>query len=412
MAGYVFKNGIMVSAGRNAVAGDLSISGEILTMGNTGSGPTADLGELSFVYPSLINTHDHFQGNYLPAVGPKPGTFYLTWLPWDNDLKASDAFTERSRLSRQELYSLSAYKCLFSAVTTVNDHFPQEINRNMLPALPVRAILEYGLAHEVCSYDLQWGDGIAAEHERAVRNRWPFITHLSEGFDDESMHGVETLEKLGVLDSHCLLVHCIGLSDEDIGKIAGAGASVSWCPASNMFMFNVTAKVRKMLRAGINMTLGTDSSATGSINFIDEIQYARKVYQKMYGEDLSPQTLFEMITINAAKAFWMQDRIGTLDEGKLADLLVLRGRKNDPYENLVSASMQDIEFIALAGKPLYGELRFLDFFGGKLPKGYSRITVGDRPMFVIGDPSALYTEVRRKVGYHKVLDYLPFEPQA
>jgi hypothetical protein len=132
----------------------------------------------------------------------------------------------------------------------------------------------------------------------------------------------------------------------------------------------------------------------------------------MYGEDLAPKTLFEMITINAAKAFWMQDRIGTLDEGNLADLLVLKGRRDDPYENLVSASMEDIEFIALAGKPLYGELRFLDFLGGKLPGGYSQITVGNRPMFVIGDPVALYREVRRKVGYKKILDYLPFEPQA
>jgi hypothetical protein len=73
--------------------------------------------------------------------------------------------------------------------------------------------------------------------------------------------------------------------------------------------------------------------------------------------------------------------------------------------------MQDIELLVLAGKPLYGELRFLDLLGGQLPKGYSKINVGNRPMFVIGDPAALYKETRRKVGFRKVLDYLPFEPE-
>jgi hypothetical protein len=345
-------------------------------------------------------------------VGPKPGSFYLTWLPWDNDLKASRTFAERSKLSRENLYNLSGYKCLFSGVTTVNDHFPQKLNGQILPTLPVRAILEYGLAHECSSYDLKWGDGIEIEHDRAVKNKWPFITHLSEGFDEESMHGVENLEKMGVLDNHCLLIHCIGFSDEDIQKVARAGASVSWCGFSNKFMFNVTCKIRKLLKAGVNVSIGTDSSATGSCNFLAEIKYDRELYRNMYGEDLPAQAIFEMVTINAAKAFWMDDRIGTLDEGKLADLLVLKGRADDPYENLVSACMEDIELLILAGTPIYGELRFLDIFGGKIPDGYTQISVGGRPMFVKGDPAGLYREVRQKIGFKKALDYLPFEPES
>jgi hypothetical protein len=117
-----------------------------------------------------------------------------------------------------------------------------------------------------------------------------------------------------------------------------------------------------------------------------------------------------MLTVNAARALWMDDRIGTLEEGKLGDILVLKGRKDDPYENLVSASMKDIELLVLAGKPIYGEIRFIDLFGGELPTGYSQITVGKKPMFVAGDPARLYAECRRKIGFKKVLDYLPFEP--
>jgi cytosine/adenosine deaminase-related metal-dependent hydrolase len=367
------------------------------------------------VYPALINTHDHLQGNYRPPVGPKPGVFYLTWLPWDNDLKASDTFKERSQLSREDLYNFSGYKCLFSGVATVNDHFPQKFNRKILPTLPIRAILEYGLAHETSSYDLKWGDGVETEHERAVKNKWPFITHLCEGFDEESMGGVEHLEKLKILDKHCLFVHCISFSDKDIEKVAKAGASVSWCGFSNMFMFNVTCKIRKMLKAGVNLTIGTDSSATGSANLLAEMKYDRDLYRRLYGEDLSAETMFEMVTANAARAFWMQDRTGVLEKGKLADILVVKGRHDDPYENLLCSSMEDIELLTLGGVPIYGEFRFLDLFGsslkkGELPEDYTAIKVGGRQMFVKGDPAGLYREARRKIGFKKVLDYLPFEP--
>jgi cytosine/adenosine deaminase-related metal-dependent hydrolase len=406
---YSLKNGVIVTAGRNVTSGNLGVKGS--TIVPPGKTLPVDLHGDSFIYPALINTHDHMQGNYLPRVGPKPGTFYLTWLPWDNDLKASATFSERSHLLKEELYTFSAYKCLFSGVATVNDHFPQVLNKAILPNLPIRAILNYGLAHEASSYDLKWGDGVEIEHERAVQNKWPFITHLAEGFDEESMNGVPALEKMGILDKHCLLIHCIGFSDEDIRKVAKAGASVSWCGASNMFMFNVTCKIRKMLEAGVNVTIGTDSSATGSYNFFAEIHYDRELYRRMYGEDLPAKKIFEMVTINAARAFWMEDRIGTLEEGKLADILVLKGRVSDPYENLASASMEDIEFLSLEGVPLYGELRFLDILGGTLPAGYSQITVAGRPMFVKGDPGSLYIEARKKIGFKKVLDFLPFEPE-
>ena len=406
MSDYTLQNGMLAGASGKAigVAKDKIV--------NPGVGQTIDLKGNSYIYPGLINTHDHLQGNYRPPIGPKPGIFYLTWLPWDNDLKASDTFKERSKLSREDLYALSGYKCLFSGVTTVNDHFPQKFNAKILPTLPIRAILEYGLSHEATSYDLKWGDGIEVEHKKAVKNSWPFITHLSEGFDEEAMNSVNYLESLNVLDSHCLFVHCIGFSDEDIKKVSKAGASISWCGFSNKFMFNVTCKIRKMIKAGINVTIGTDSSATGSANLLEEMRYDRDLYRSMYGEDLSPEIIFRMVTINAAKAFWMQEKIGSLEEGKLADLLVVKAQKNDPYENLLNMAMEDIELLALAGKPIYGELRFLDLLNGNIPKGYTEITVDGRSMFVAGDPSGLYLAARKKIGFKKVLDFLPIEPES
>jgi cytosine/adenosine deaminase-related metal-dependent hydrolase len=406
---YTLSNGVIVSPGKKAHTGNLGVKGEKIV---SPGGIVVNLKEKSFVYPSLINSHDHLQGNYRPPVGPKKGHFYLTWLPWDQDLKASETFRERSRLTREDLYALSGYKCLFSGVTTVNDHFPHKLNNHILPTLPIRAIREYGMAHECSSYDLKWGDGIEIEHERAVKNNWPFITHLSEGFDSECMRGVETLEKLNILDNHCLLIHCIGFSDKDIKKIAKAGASVSWCGFSNMFMYNVTAKIRKMLKAGVNIAIGTDSSATGSANLLAEIKYDRELYRKLYGEDLPAEKIFEMVTINGAKAFWMHEKTGSLDEGKLGDILVLKGKHDDPFENLVNAGMHDIELLILAGKPVYGEMRFLDIFKGELPSSYTQIKVKNKAMFVKGDPAGLYKEIREKIGFKKKLDYLPFDPDT
>ena len=52
-----------------------------------------------YLYPALINVHDHLRGNYLPKVGPKPGSFYLNWAEWDNDLKGAPVYTEREKNS-------------------------------------------------------------------------------------------------------------------------------------------------------------------------------------------------------------------------------------------------------------------------------------------------------------------------
>ena len=408
---FTLAGGTVVSCGKKPGTGKVSVKGENIVSGK--GRVSFDLRGKSCVYPSLINSHDHLQGNFLPQVGPEQGKFYLSWLPWDKDLKASEVFKERSLLTRKDLYDLSGYKCLFSGVTTVNDHFPQKLNRDILPLLPVRAIPGYGIAHECSSYDLRWGDGIEAEHARAKKNKWPFISHLCEGFDSEAMHGIEALENHKVLDRHCLLIHCISFSDADIKRAAKAGVSVSWCARSNMFMFNVTLKIRKMIKAGLNITIGTDSCATGSVNILDEMKYARSIYRNMYGEDLRAEKIFNMVTYNAAKAFWMSDRTGTLEEGKLGDILVIKKNCDDPYENLVNASMHDIELLVLAGTPIYGEMRFLSIFDttdmSVLKDNYSQIEVGNRAMFVKGDPAGLYMSVRRKIGFKKVLDFLPFD---
>lgn len=406
MTNYTIKNADIASGDAVRRRASVSVRGTKLAKGSD-TGQSFDLAGASFVYPALINIHDHFRGNYLPRVGPKDDKFYLNWAPWDADLKSSPVFDERSNITVEQMYFLSAYKNLFSGVGTANDHFPHEINGQYLPRLPIRAIEEYTLSHECSSFDLHWGEGIEIEHARAVERDWPYITHLEEGFDPESQDGIGILERLNCLDDHGVFIHCIGFSDEDIAKTARAGASISWCPASNFFMFNVTCKIRKMLKAGINVAIGTDSTATGSPNLLAEMKFAREVYRDMYGEELQAKTLFAMVTANPARAFRMSDRIGALEPGMNADILVLKARKDDAYENLASAAMEDIELLTVDGVPVLAEKRFESL----IPAGaeYEELSIGGRPMFCKGAPLTLYRGIREAVGFKKRLDYLPFD---
>ncbi|HET6452344.1 MAG TPA: amidohydrolase family protein, partial [Spirochaetia bacterium] len=360
-------------------------------------------------FPALLNIHDHFNGNYLPKVGPPPGEYYLNWSYWEKDLRNSDVIkVERARTSVEERYFLSAYKNLFSGVVTANDHFPHEWNEPFIPRLPMRLIRNYTLSHACSSFDLKWGDGFELEHARAVKSDFPFITHLEEGFDPETQAGIETLEAAGCLTDHTIMIHCIGFSEEDIQKVRRAGAHVSWCANSNVFMFNVTCKIKRMLEAGINVSIGTDSTATGSINLLEEMRYDRELYQRMYGEDLPARTIVNMVTVNPARAFRMQKETGSIAEGKLADVLVIRQQKDDPWESLVAARTQDIELLIQDGSPLLGDASYEELFAGRgVP--YSKVSIRGRAMLVRGDPAGLMERVRKAVGFRKVLDFIPLD---
>lgn len=371
------------------------------------AGKSVDLRGASHVFPALINAHDHFYYNYLPRVGPVEGKFYLNWSEWDRDYDSSYVSEESAKIGIENRYLLSSYKNLFSGVVTVNDHFPHHMNEPMIPMQPIRILRDYALAHECSSFDLKWGDGIEVEYAKATKHDIPFITHLEEGYDEETQRGLDILEEMGCLDGHDVLIHCIGFSDEDIRKAARGGATLVWCPASNLFLYNKTCKIRQMLQSGANVAIGTDSTATGSINLLEEMRFARATYRRLYGEDLPARRIVEMVTVNPAKAFRMDKKIGSLGTGMLADFLVLKAKSEDPYEDLVRATMEDIQLLAMEGVPIYGEESFGEFFS---PHSYSssRIQVGRKPMLVKGDPAGMLEMIRRLIGFRKIFDFLPF----
>jgi len=361
-----------------------------------------------YLYPAIINVHDHLRGNYLPKVGPKPGTFYLNWSYWDEDLHSAPVYYEREKNSIDDLYLLSAYKNLFSGIVTVNDHFPHKITDKYIPVLPIRVIKNYTLAHAVSSFALKWGDSIEEEHKRAIKKNYPFITHCEEGFDEETQSAVEKLEALNCFDKYDVLIHCLGFSDMDIKKTQKAGASIVWCPVSNMFMFNVTCKIKKILDANINVCLGTDATHSGSANIIEEMHFARKLYNKMYKENLPAETLYKMVTINPAKAFRMQNNIGSIEKGKIADILLIKPEEKDPYEAFVNLKMENIELLTYEGNPIYGSAEYEDLFKKK-EINYTKIKVKKKNKVIVGDPAGLLKKIRNTVGFKKTFDFIPID---
>ena len=305
------------------------------------------------IYPGLINAHDTLLASYHAFSGEKRP--YHNWLAWDNDVKSSSLFKERMLLEPETLYQLGAYRNLIAGTTSVLDHIPHFVRKAAPADLPVYLFPDFGLSHSVCSYSLDWGEGIAPEYKRAQKLGLPYITHIAEGFDRESTTSLRNLDREGGLGENTLLVHGLSLSEADMDLIAEKKASLVWCPVSNKNIYEKTAPIKELLERGVNICLGTDSAMTGSVNMIDELQGAIRQYGERYGEDISPSLLLEMATRNAARALRQPDR-GTPGEDSIADLLVIKGKyPRDPYRSLLEAELKEIYLVIRDGVPLYGE---------------------------------------------------------
>jgi cytosine/adenosine deaminase-related metal-dependent hydrolase len=355
------------------------------------------------LFPAIFNAHDHLFGTYYPKIGNGP---YVCWLPWDFDLKSSEVYKERNKNSAFDIYLIGSYKNLLSGVTTVHDHIPHKVNDQFIEDLPIRVLKDYALSHEASAYDLKWGDGISIEHRKAVKANIPYVTHVEEGWDEESMRGIDILLDHKALSDHTVIIHGIGFSPKDIDLVAKNKANFIWCPGSNMFMFGKTAKVKEILEAGINTCIGTDSPSSGEINILEEIRFAKRTYREMYGEDLDDWIIVNMITKNPAKAFRMQNQLGSIEKNKCSDLLVVSGDGKNPYSALVNAELKNIELVLLEGKPLYGDVGYREIFDD-CGLEFTRITVEGREKCVTGDPAALMNKLRKTVGFNKELPFLP-----
>ena len=137
---------------------------------------------------------------------------------------------------------------------------------------------------------------------------------------------LNTLDRLGLLGPKTQCVHMTDLGDQDIALLAATGTHVVHCPASNMKLASGTCPVNKLLARGINVALGTDGAASNNnLNLFSELR-AAALLAKAQSRDATalpaPQAL-SMATINGARALGLDNRLGSLEVGKLADLIAV-----------------------------------------------------------------------------------------
>ncbi len=171
---------------------------------------------------------------------------------------------------------------------------------------------------------------IAAESRRAGIL---IHTHVSEtAWENETcmcMHGappIQALERWGVLDAPAVLVHAIWIDDAQREILRAHGTGIVHCPGSNAKLGSGTADVAALLEAGIPVALGSDSAACNDVLSIPaEMRLAAQLQSLRHGpSSVDPGAPLAMATILGAQALGLADEIGSLEQGKCADLVLFR----------------------------------------------------------------------------------------
>jgi 5-methylthioadenosine/S-adenosylhomocysteine deaminase len=173
--------------------------------------------------------------------------------------------------------------------------------------------------------------------ELSDREKLPMNFHLSETRGEVNEHRRSTgkrpgewLADLGVLGHRGVAAHSAWLTMNEVRLMGQAGLSVSTCPVSNMKLATGgVAPIPEFCSSGVNVSIGTDGNTTNnSLDMFSEMK-TLGLLQKSSRWDArvaKAQELIDFATINGAKAVGMEDRIGSLEPGKYADIIVLDGK--------------------------------------------------------------------------------------
>lgn len=135
---------------------------------------------------------------------------------------------------------------------------------------------------------------------------------------------VEFLYSLHFLGEEVIGAHCVRLNPLEIKILKETNAKVAHNPVSNMFLGDGVAPVNQMLREGVTVSLGSDSTAGNNSQDMFEVMKATTLLQRVTNLNatlLPPWEILELATVNGAKALGVDKEIGTLEPGKRADLI-------------------------------------------------------------------------------------------
>ncbi|WP_152537658.1 amidohydrolase family protein [Agrilactobacillus composti] len=171
---------------------------------------------------------------------------------------------------------------------------------------------------------------IVAGHELAVKMHTKFHMHVAEEpFEVKDTmakhHGKRTIEylnDLGVVDERLAIVHGVWLSKSEIQLMGEKGASLNYCPSSNMFLADGVTDIPKMANNNINIALGSDGACGNNRISVFEEMRMTALLQKVVTQDalcVKCKQVFDMGTINGAKQLDLNS--GAIEVGKAADMV-------------------------------------------------------------------------------------------
>jgi 5-methylthioadenosine/S-adenosylhomocysteine deaminase len=217
--------------------------------------------------------------------------------------------------------------------------------------------------------------GLALEHDV------PLLIHVSEtsgGVEEtQNLFGalpVEVLQEHGVLQAQVLAAHCVHITERERAILAARGVGVAHNPTSNLKLASGLADVMALLEAGVTVGIGTDGQASNNDqDLFEEVRLAALLPKGIHQDPtiLPARQAFAMATIQGARALGMEDKIGSLEVGKRADVTIVRldAVHNVPhfdlsadnvYSQLIyAAKAHDVQHVLIDGRWVMRDRRLL-----------------------------------------------------
>lgn len=190
------------------------------------------------------------------------------------------------------------------------------------------------------------------------------LSEVREDIDYARSQGFRTPTEFalghGLLGPQTVLAHCVWTDEKDWEILAQTGTHVSHNPASNAKTATGIAPVHKMLQAGVNVSIGCDGGpSNNTYDMIREFRLVSYLGNLLESDPtvVPAETVLEMATLRGAQAFGMEDQLGSIEVGKLADLIVINTDTPhmtpvwDPVSAVVyTAHGSDVETVVIDGK--------------------------------------------------------------
>jgi cytosine/adenosine deaminase-related metal-dependent hydrolase len=209
-------------------------------------------------------------------------------------------------------------------------------------------------------------------HTHASENK----TEIEIVENETGLRNIIYLDSVGLAASHVLLAHCIHLNDEEIEILTSTKTKVSHCPSSNLKLGSGIARVKELLERDVYVSLGADGAPCNNrLDMFTEMRSASLLQKVIHGPEALPaQRTLRMATIDGAKALGLENEIGSLEEGKKADIIIvdLKSLHASPHPTdivsalVYSAQSSDVLTTIIGGNVLMRERNLLTMNESKI----------------------------------------------